>query len=174
LQPNHLYCLSSLSALELTVERVHGALCLELGVHGCISTLRERELIAKRSHATTLLSTVGAAAVRAATHGVSTAHRATAATHRATATATGLTGHYARELGKCLIQRGYLRLHTRSCIQQVVITGGDGGHATALGKDIAIVGIGRAAATMLLLSARVASATYTTAVALLVMLSHSI
>ena len=167
-------CLSCLCALELTVEGIYGTLCLELGVHGRIGALGERELIAKRGHATMLLSTVGAAAMRLAAHRVSTAHRAAVAAHGATTTATGLTGHHARELSKRLIQRGYLGLHTGRSIQQVVITGGDGGHATALGEYIAIVGIGRAAATTLLLSTRVASTTCTTAVALLVMLSHSI
>jgi hypothetical protein len=147
--------LSSLRTLELTVEGVHRALCLELRVHGRIGALREGELIAKRGHATTLLlTTVCAAAVRFATHGMSTTHgMAATATHRA-ATTAHLTRDHTRELGECLVQRTHLCLYAGGGIQQVVVTRSEGGHATTLGKYIAIVGVGRTVATTMLLTIR--------------------
>jgi hypothetical protein len=161
--------LSSLRTLELTVEGIHRALRLELGIHGRIGALRERELIAKRSHATTLLLTtaVCAAAVRLATHGMST-------THRAASTATHLTGHHTREFGKRLIQRSYLCLHTGGGIQQIVVTRGEGGKPTTLGEYIAIVGIGCTAATVLLATGSAVLTACTTTASLLMVLCHSI
>ncbi len=54
--------LQTLGALVLTIERIHAALITELGVHALVGAGGSRELVEKRSHATSLASLVSSLA----------------------------------------------------------------------------------------------------------------
>jgi hypothetical protein len=128
-------CLQTLGTLVLTIERIHAALVLELGVHALVGAGGSRELVEKRSHAASLVSSLPLSLVSAALSA------ATILRMRSTSQHLGLGDR--RDLA------GRLCLNHGGVIQHLA-DGIEGGHSTSLGlaslllKQLTIQRIGRA------------------------------
>ena len=181
--------LHTLGALVLAIERIHGALVLELGVHALVGAGGSRELVVKRSHATLLVSlplltslaSLSLASLSLASLALALASLASLALSAASLASLTLSASSATilrmrstsqhlGLGDRRDLASRLGLNHGGVIQHLT-DGIEGGHSTSLAslllKQLTIQRIGRAGSTSLLLSlASLASLTLSVLLAL--------